>query len=43
MCELIRHYQPAAKIVVGGHIANVPDLNCQIDADHIVRDGFSAL
>ncbi len=37
MCELIRQYQPKAVIVIGGHIANVPDLSQQIDADHIVR------
>lgn len=37
MCELIRRYQPHAKIVIGGHIANMPDLEERIDADHIVR------
>ncbi len=37
MCELIRQYQPNAKIVVGGHIANMPDLAQRIDADHIVK------
>ena len=37
MCELIRQYQPNAAIVVGGHIANVPDLGERIDADHIVK------
>jgi hypothetical protein len=37
MCELIRHYQPQAEIVIGGHIANIPDLHRKIDADHIVR------
>ncbi len=37
MCELIRQYQPNATIVIGGHIANVPDLHERIDADHIVR------
>ncbi len=37
MCELIRQYLPKATIVVGGHIANVPDLGRRIDADHIVR------
>ena len=37
MCELIRQYQPQAKIVVGGHIANIPDLPTSIDADHVVR------
>ncbi|MEN8145560.1 MAG: cobalamin-dependent protein [Gemmatimonadota bacterium] len=37
MCELVRQHLPEARIVVGGHIANVPDLQDQIDADHIVR------
>ncbi len=37
MCELIRQYLPKATIVIGGHIANVPDLHERIDADHIIR------
>lgn len=37
MCELIREHQPDATIVVGGHVANYPDLDEIIDADHIVR------
>lgn len=37
MCELVRAYQPQAKIVVGGHIANMPDLRLRIDADHCVK------
>ncbi|MEN6448509.1 MAG: cobalamin-dependent protein [Syntrophaceae bacterium] len=37
MCELIRTYQPNASIVVGGHIANMPDLHRSIDADHICK------
>jgi radical SAM superfamily enzyme YgiQ (UPF0313 family) len=37
MCALIRQYLPHAKIVVGGHIANIPDLARRIDADHIVK------
>jgi len=37
MCRLVRKYQPEAVIVVGGHIANLPDLDQRIDADHIVR------
>lgn len=37
MCELVRRYQPHAKIVIGGHIANMPDLDERVDADHIVR------
>jgi radical SAM superfamily enzyme YgiQ (UPF0313 family) len=37
MCQLIRRHQPQAKIVIGGHIANIPDLRDKIDADHIVQ------
>jgi radical SAM superfamily enzyme YgiQ (UPF0313 family) len=37
MCRLIRKYRPGATIVVGGHIANVPDLKRWADADHIVQ------
>ena len=37
MCELVRRYQPAATIVVGGHIANKEELDQLIDADLIVR------
>jgi len=37
MCRLIRRYQPQATIVIGGHIANIPGLDEQIDADIIVR------
>jgi radical SAM superfamily enzyme YgiQ (UPF0313 family) len=37
MCQLVRQYQPAATIVVGGHLANLPDLHARIDADRIVR------
>jgi len=37
MCELVRQYQPEAAIVVGGHIAKLPDLGPRIGADWIVR------
>ena len=37
MCRLIRKYQPHATIVVGGHVANVPDLKRWVEADHVVR------
>jgi radical SAM superfamily enzyme YgiQ (UPF0313 family) len=37
MCRLIRKHQPSATIVVGGHLANVPDLKRWVDADHLVR------
>ncbi|MDG3002291.1 B12-binding domain-containing radical SAM protein [Paludisphaera mucosa] len=42
MCEMVRRHLPNATIVIGGHIANVPDLADRVDADHIVRgDGVS--
>lgn len=37
MCEVIREYQPGATIVVGGHVANIQDLDTRVDADHIVK------
>lgn len=37
MCELVREHQPDATIVVGGHVANLPDLEERIDADEIVK------
>jgi hypothetical protein len=37
MCRLIRQHLPKAKIIVGGHIANIPDLARRIDADQIVK------
>jgi hypothetical protein len=37
MCELVREHLPEAKIVVGGHVANIPDLAQRIDADHVVK------
>lgn len=41
MCELIREFQPKAKIIVGGHIAAKPDISDYIDADYIVKgDGI---
>lgn len=41
MCELIRQHRPAARIVVGGHIAGRDRLREAVDADDIVRgDGI---
>lgn len=37
MCAVIRRHQPAATIVIGGHIANKEGLDRLIDADIIVR------
>ena len=36
MCRSIHKYQPGATIVVGGHVANVPDAGRILHADHIV-------
>lgn len=42
MCSVVRNYSPKAKIVVGGHISNLPDIHNIIDADYIVKgDGVS--
>jgi len=35
MCALVRQYLPDATIVVGGHVANVADMDRRIDADYI--------
>ncbi len=37
MCRRIRHHQPDATIVVGGHVAAITDLESRLDADWIVR------
>ncbi len=37
MCRLIRKHQPQAKIIVGGHIANTPELKKWADMDYVVR------
>ncbi|MFZ0820672.1 MAG: cobalamin-dependent protein [Candidatus Acidiferrales bacterium] len=42
MCRMVREISPDSAIVVGGHVAAIPDLGMQIDADHIVRgEGIS--
>ena len=37
MCRLIREFQPRAKIIVGGHISGLPNLQKRLGADHVVR------
>jgi radical SAM superfamily enzyme YgiQ (UPF0313 family) len=37
MCRLIRQHQSKAKIVIGGHIANISELPQMIDCDFIVK------
>jgi hypothetical protein len=37
MCRRVRRCLPQATIVVGGHIANIPDLQARIDADYVVK------
>ncbi len=42
MCRMVRELAPGAEIVVGGHVAAVPDIENLVDADHFVRgDGIS--
>ena len=37
MCRRVRSLSPQSTIVVGGHVAGIPDIESMIDADHIVR------
>lgn len=37
MCALVRQYLPHATVVVGGHVANMPNIRKLVDADHIVN------
>ncbi|MCA9264775.1 MAG: cobalamin-dependent protein [Planctomycetales bacterium] len=37
MCKMIRKHQPQAEILVGGHIANFPELKRYCDCDHVVQ------
>jgi radical SAM superfamily enzyme YgiQ (UPF0313 family) len=42
MCRMVRELSPESAIVVGGHVAALPDLAERVDADHIVRgDGIA--
>ncbi len=42
MCRMVRELSPDSVIVVGGHVAAIPDVEGMIDADHIVRgEGIS--
>ena len=42
MCRMVRELSPDSVIVVGGHVAAIPDLEAMVDADHIVRgEGIS--
>jgi len=42
MCRIVRELSPRSVIVVGGHVAAIPDAEATIDADHIVRgEGIS--
>jgi hypothetical protein len=37
MCRLVRQHSPTSTIVVGGHVAAIPDVERMLDADHIVK------
>jgi hypothetical protein len=42
MCRLVREHSPESTLVVGGHVAAVPRIEEELDADHIVKgDGIS--
>ncbi len=42
MCRIVRRVSPHSMIVIGGHVAAIPEIDKMIDADHIVRgDGIS--
>jgi radical SAM superfamily enzyme YgiQ (UPF0313 family) len=42
MCRLVRELSPWSTIVVGGHVAALPEIESLVDADHIVKgDGIS--
>ena len=42
MCCMVRQLSPQSVIVVGGHVAAIPGIECLIDADHVVKgDGIS--
>jgi len=37
MCKLVRRHLPDATIVIGGHVASIPNLEERVDAEFIVR------
>ncbi|MBI2835058.1 MAG: cobalamin B12-binding domain-containing protein [Acidobacteria bacterium] len=37
MCRLVRVHSPASTIVVGGHVAAIPEIDRLIDADYVVK------
>ena len=42
MCRMVRQLAPQATIVIGGHVAAIPEIETMVDADYIVRgDGIS--
>ena len=42
MCRMVRELSPGSTIVIGGHVAAIPEIEKLLDADHIVRgDGIA--
>jgi radical SAM superfamily enzyme YgiQ (UPF0313 family) len=37
MCRLVREHSPRSQIVVGGHVAAIPEIEEMVDADHVVK------
>jgi len=42
MCRMVRELSPESTIVVGGHVAAIPEIEDMLDADHLVKgDGIA--
>ena len=42
MCRMVRSLSPDSTIIIGGHVAAIPEIEKMVDADHIVRgDGIA--
>src|SRR6516165_6548204 len=42
MCRMVRELSPKSTIVVGGHVAALPEIESLVDADHVVKgDGIA--
>ncbi len=37
MCRMVRELSPHSVIVIGGHVAAIPEIESMVDADHFVR------
>jgi radical SAM superfamily enzyme YgiQ (UPF0313 family) len=37
MCRLVREHSPGSRVVVGGHVAAIPEIEELVDADYVVK------